>query len=336
MHQAGWWDIFLQPQIDTFMGVTQYATPPGNKMTWLWIIPLGHCTLNGFDFPGFEIAEPLSQSVELFRGNFSAPIFKYAKMLNIYVFGPVPAITGRGNYSAGNYYSSLDSWPVYNPVNYYAGPNGLLSTTAPMTNGSLTYTYNPNNPAPQLGGNNLYGPCGPNDESPNEQRSDYLIWNLGTGPVAQDMALCGQINATITVSSSAVDTDFIVYFNDVYPTGQSIPIRYGPVRMRWALSYNDTVPVMMNPGQMYTVTLSMWSTCYIINKGHSLRMTITSSKNPEISVNPNNGLPLSDGLVPPPLIIAQNTVYWGPGQQTYVTLPMVPLTALPPNPYIIL
>jgi len=243
----------------------------------------------------------------------------------------VPAIVGIGNYSAGNYYTSLDSWPVYNSVNYYVGANGLLSTTAPSSSGSLTYKYDPTNPAPQLGGNNLYGPCGPNDERPNEARSDYLIWNIAT-PFTQNTAICGEINATISVSSSAIDTDFIVYLTDVYPTGQSIPVRYGPVRMRWRDS--DTTPTMMNPGQIYTVTLSMWSTAYIFNAGHSMRMTITSSKNPEISVNPNNGLPLSDGLVPGTPIVAMNSVYWGPGQQSYVTLPFVPVSALPENPNI--
>jgi predicted acyl esterase len=333
LHQAGWWDIFLQPQIETFMGIVQYGASNVQNMTYLWIIPLGHCTLNGFDYPGFEVAEPMGQAVAMFKQNYSAPVFKYTKKLNFYVFGPVPSVVGRGNYTAGNYYTSLDSWPVYNSVNYYAGPNGLLSATAPSTTGSLTYKYDPSNPAPQLGGNNLFGPCGPNDERPNEARSDYLIWNLAS-PFTTETALCGEVNATITVSSSAVDTDFIVYINDVYPTGESIPVRYGPVRMRWRDS--DTTPSMMNPGQLYTVTLSMWSTAYIFNPGHSMRMTITSSKNPEISVNPNNGLPLSDGLVPGTPVIAMNSVYWGPGQHSYVTLPMVPVSALPVNPYIAL
>jgi len=328
MHQAGWWDIFQQPQIDTYMGTRQYASEDVRNLTILWIIPLGHCSLNGFDFPGFDIAAPLTQSVHLFTQNYTAPVWSYTKLMNFYVFGPVPAIVGRNNYT-GNYYTSMDDWPVYKIVNYYAGPNGLLSSNAPTTTGSLTYTYDPNNPAPQLGGNNLYGPCGPNPENSNEARSDYLIWNI-EAPFAVDTALCGEINATISVSSSAVDTDFIVFINDVYPTGQSIPVRYGPIRMRWR--DNDTVAVNMTVGQIYTVTLSMWSTAYIFNAGHSMRMTITSSKNPEISVNPNNGLPLSEGLVPPPLIVANNTVYWGPGQQSYVTLPFVPLSSLPVNP----
>jgi len=331
VHQAGWWDIFSQPQIATFEGTIQYCDPSVRNMTWLWIIPLGHCTLNGFDYPGWEIGDPQLMSVRVFQRNFTADVFSYTDRLNFYVFGPVPAIVGRGNYSAGNYYTSLPAWPSFNAVNYYASANGLLATTTPSTTGSLSYKYDPSNPAPQLGGNNLYGPCGPNDERKNEARSDYLIWNLAS-PFAQDTAICGSINATITVSSDAVDTDFIVSINDVYPTGESIPVRYGPVRMRWRDS--TTIPSMMTPGQHYTVNVDMWTTCYIFNKGHSMRLTITSSKSPEISVNPNNGLPLSQGLIPGTPVVAVNTVFWGPSQQTYVTLPFVPLSALPKNPNI--
>jgi predicted acyl esterase len=328
IHQAGWWDIFSQPQIDTFMGTITYGDPAIRKMSWLWIIPLGHCTLNGFDYPGWEIGDPQAMSVFLFKKNYTAPVFGYTKLMNFYVFGPVPAIVGRGNYSAGNYYTSVDSWPTPNLTRYYVSANGMLTTTAPTTAGSLSYKYDPSNPAPQLGGNNLYGPCGPNDERKNEALSDYLIWNIAQ-PFAQDTAICGQVTANITVSSSAVDTDFIVSVNDVYPTGESIPVRYGPVRMRWRDS--DMTPSMMTPGQKYTVSLDMWSTCYIFNKGHSMRITITSSKNPEISVNPNNGLPLSQGLVPGTPVVATNTVFWGSNQQSFVTLPFVPLSAIPKN-----
>jgi hypothetical protein len=332
IHQAGWWDIFQQPQISTFEGVITYGAPNIRNMTWLWVIPLGHCTLNGFDFPGFEIADPQVQSVELFKKNFSSPLWSYIDQLNFYVFGPVPAIVGRNNYT-GNYYTSLPQWPTFTPTLMYAGPNGILYPSAPTTQGSLTYTYNPNNPAPQLSGNNLYGPCGPNAENSNEARSDYLLWTT-TAPFTQDTAFVGHFYANITVTSTAVDTDFIVSINDVYPTGQSIPVRYGPVRMRWAISDSDMTPQMMTPGQMYTVYVDMWSMAYIFNAGHSMRLTITSSRNPEISVNPNNGLPLSDGLVPPPLIIANNTVFWGPGQQTVVVLPLVSLSQIPKNPKI--
>jgi len=326
VHQAGWWDIFSQPQINTMMGIMQYGDPSIKAFTWLWIIPLGHCTLNGFGYPGFDILDPQVMSVQVFKGNYSHPVFSYTSTLNLYVFGPVPEL--EKSYTVGNYYTSLASWPVPNNVNYYASANGMLTNVAPTTAGSRTYTYDPNNPAPQLGGNNLYGPCGPNDESANEKRSDYLLFNLSM-PFADNTAICGNVTGSMTVSSTAVDTDFILSINDVYPTGQSVPVRYGPVRMRWRC--DDMTPCMMTPGQKYTVSLDMWSTCYIFEKGHSMRMTITSSKNPEISVNPNNGQPLSNGLIPGTPVVAQNTVYWGTNQQTYVTLPFVPLSALPVN-----
>jgi len=47
------------------------------------------------------------------------------------------------------------------------------------------------------------------------------------------------------------------------------------------------------------------------------------------SVNPNNGKPLND--TSGPLIVARNTVFMGAASGSYVSLPVVPLTALPKN-----
>jgi len=68
---------------------------------------------------------------------------------------------------------------------------------------------------------------------------------------------------------------------------------------------------------------------FFFNAGHAIRVSITSSKSPEFSVNPNNGKPLND--TSGPLVIARNTVFMGLTGGSYVSLPIVPLSALPKN-----
>jgi len=123
-----------------------------------------------------------------------------------------------------------------------------------------------------------------------------------------------------------VDTDFVVSLNDVYPDGQSIQIRYGAVRMRWNDNpYNAT---LLTPGKIYTAQVDLWSTCFIMDAKHKLRVTVTSSSNPSYTVNPNNGLPLNETGT---ANVATNTVYQGGSVASYVEIPVVEVSSLPKN-----
>jgi hypothetical protein len=110
----------------------------------------------------------------------------------------------------------------------------------------------------------------------------------------------------------------------------SVNVRYGAIRMRWRDS--DNVTSMMVPGQAYQVTLDLWSTAYIFNVGHSIRVHITSSRVPEFTVNPNNGYPLVNTTGP--IIVAQNTIIQDPAKLSYITFPVVDLKDIPVNPKI--
>lgn len=329
--QAGWWDIFAQPQIDSYTGAYTYGSPK-DKM-WFWMIPLGHCTgddLSDFGYPKFEIADPQIMSIQVFKGNWSHPIFSYTNRLNFYVFGPVPKYYGNVTY-IGNYYTSLPDWPAYTATNYYLGDKQYLTTTAPTTSFNRTYTYDPKNPAPAIGANSLFSssPCGPRDQAKQvENRADVLTWT--SDALSAPLAITGKVTATISVASTAVDTDFMVSVTDVYPNGISSIVRYGAIRMKWR--QDPTTPVLMTPGQIYTVTVDMWSTSYIWQQGHQIRVIVTSSRSPEFTVNPNNGYPLND--TSGPIIVAQNTIVQGPSTLSYITLPVVDLKDIPENPKI--
>jgi len=43
VHYGGWWDIFQQPQINTFNGSVQGADITVRNRQYLFLEPLGHC-----------------------------------------------------------------------------------------------------------------------------------------------------------------------------------------------------------------------------------------------------------------------------------------------------
>jgi len=330
IHRAGWWDIFQQEMLNTYEGAVAEADPAVRDSQWLFVEPLGHCegSASDFGYPNYTINDWFTMSVALFEGNMSDPVFSRTSNLNFYVLGTVPKFVAKGTAITGNYWCSLKTWPTFVNTNYYINSDGTLSTTKPSTGGQLSYKYDPNNPVPTDGGNNLLvHPCGPQDQTKQvESRADVLKFTTTTA-LSQTMALCGHVTATIFVSSDQVDTDFYVSLTDVYPNGESVLIRYGALRMRWRDSDNTTS--LMKPGQVYMVTVDMWSVAYIFDAGHMIRVLVTSSNSPQFAPNPNNGHLLADS--DQPVYIANNTVYTGAAQASYVTLPIVDVNSLPKN-----
>ncbi len=45
----------------------------------------------------------------------------------------------------------------------------------------------------------------------------------------------------------------------------------------------------MRGGQIYLVTIDVWSTVYYLNEGHRVQVDISSSNYPRFSANPNTG-----------------------------------------------
>jgi len=235
--------------------------------------------------------------------------------------------------SAGNYLTSFEEWPERQQTSLYLGPNGTLDTTAPAA-ADISYVYDPSNPAPSYGGwifqaTNPLGEAAV-DQSPLSNRSDVLQFN--GEPLADDLAICGAISASLTVASSANDTDFIVRLVDQYPTGERFQIAEGIIRMRWRGNVHKPVP--MEPNASYPVEIDMWSACWVIRAGHRVGMDVTSSSSFMYLPNPNTGLPLEkDGVWPQggeiykgQNITATNAVLLGTSR---VLLPVVSQSDLP-------
>jgi putative CocE/NonD family hydrolase len=45
----------------------------------------------------------------------------------------------------------------------------------------------------------------------------------------------------------------------------------------------------LEPGQVYEISVDLWSTSLVFNKGHKIRVAVTSSNSPRFDPNPNTG-----------------------------------------------
>ena len=183
---------------------------------------------------------------------------------------------------------------------------------------SDSFIYDPANPVPSLGSQyQTYDFCGPHDRSDIQRRPDVLTFT--TDVLTEDMEITGPISATIWASSDAKDTDFTATLTDLEPDGKAIALCEGIVRARFRNGTEN--PEMMVPGEIYQFEIDMWNTSNNFNKGHRIRIEISSSNFPRYNRNLNSGNPIaSDSNIN----IANQTVYHGSKYPSYVNLPVIP------------
>src|SRR5262249_47896002 len=181
--------------------------------------------------------------------------------------------------------------------------------------------YDPMNPAPTVGGPlccdaKHYEP-GPRDQRGVENRDDVLIYS--TGPLDRDLETTGPVTVTLFVKSTAVDTDFTGKLVDVSPDGFAKDLTEGILRMR----YRDTQdhPTLMNPGQVYEITLDLWATSNVFLKGHVLRLEISSSNFPRFDRNLNTG---EDIKFARRFVSATNSIFHDAKDPSVLVLPVIP------------
>ncbi len=204
---------------------------------------------------------------------------------------------------------------------------------------STSFIFDPRNPVPTIGGNISSG----NEimlQGAWDQRGGEHIWNwqapiplsarndvlvFQSEPLAEDLEVTGEIAVKLWVSSSAVDTDFTAKLIDVYPPSPDFPggfdlnIGDGIVRARFreSLKYEK----LMEPGEIYELTIKLYPTSNVFKKGHRIRVDISSSNFPRFDLNPNTGEPLSDHRR---MITAVNTVYHDRDHPSHILLPVIP------------
>ena len=231
---------------------------------------------------------------------------------------------GRNEWEAGN------TWPPENvePMTMYLDSNGTANSvfgdgtlSMNIAGGSAadSYTYDPMNPVPSLGG----GVCcnrdaslgGSFDQRGIEARADVLVYTSEVLEHAIDVT--GFVRAKLYVSSDAKDTDFTVKLVDVHPDGTAYNVDDTIFRVRFREGYDREV--FMREGDIYELNPTAMSTSYEFSEGHRIRVEIASSKFPQYMRNLNTG---GNNYAETEGVISRNSVHHTAEHPSQITLPV--------------
>jgi putative CocE/NonD family hydrolase len=101
--------------------------------------------------------------------------------------------------------------------------------------------------------------------------------------MTEDIEVTGPVTLELWAKSSAVDTDFTAKLVDVAPDGFATNLADGILRMRYRDSQEK--PTLMNPDQIYKVSVDLSATSNVFKKGHLLRLDVSSSNFPRYDRN---------------------------------------------------
>jgi predicted acyl esterase len=313
---GGWYDIFLQGTIDSFVAIQEHGGPRARGRCRLVIAPIAHGPFNELKYPANvaklpRSADALSWFDHALCGKDNAVARE--KPVQYYVMGdPTDAA------APGNYWRAADSWPPPAAVTpFYLHPDGKLVRGAPPAgDGSRSYPYDPEKPVPTVGGQELFLDRGPKDQRKVESRPDVLVFT--TDVLDKPVEVTGRISAKLFISSDCSDTDFTVKLTDVYPDGRSMLVTDGIRRARYRRSFERED--FLKPGEVYELAVDLWSTSLVFNKGHRIRVDVSSSNAPRFEPNPNTGHAFRADKE---TRVATNTVCFSHDRPSHVLLPVV-------------
>lgn len=321
-HLGGWHDIFIEGTINGFVGLQHHGAAGARGKQKLLIGPWTHA--NWFETKQGELTFPPNSALTL-NGYLTETLLRWFDYwlqgkdtqimseppVRYYVMGAIEAG------APGNEWRNANDWPPSaQSTPFYFHENGDLTTEkSAITTAVRSYQYDPKNPMPTKGGRNLQIDAGPYDQRSTENRQDVLVFT--TPVLAQPVEVIGKITAKLWVASSAKDTDFMAKLTDVYPDGRSMLVGDGALRARHRYSLQQEN--FMTPDSVYECEVDLWSTAIIFNRGHRIRVAISSSNAPRFDPNPNTGRPLRADTV---TVVATNTVHLNANYPSHIVLPV--------------
>ncbi len=150
-----------------------------------------------------------------------------------------------------------------------------------------------------------------------EARQDVLVYT--SDPLSGPVDVAGWVKPVLFVSSEAKDTDFAVKLVDVAPDGTAYIIGDTILRARYrnGMDHDDR----MKPGETYRLDLTPMTTGIRFDKGHRIRVEVTSSDFPKFARNLNTG---GDNVSETQTVVARNVVHHAPGRASFLEFSVIP------------
>lgn len=291
---GGWFDIFLPQTLSSFRKLRSLgASEEARNFTRCVIEPLNHDGQTGEVDYGICRAGIITTRNRFMKNILTSPHtdpLPDQPILKLFIMG-------------SNRWLESDSWPLHGVRNtkFYLHSGGQANSAS--GDGSLdrispqsaelpdSFVYDPADPVPTCGGNNLgFFPSGQREQGAVEARDDVLVYT--SAPLEQDQDVIGEVHAVLYASSSAKDTDFTVKLVDVDPDGRAYNVCDGILRARYRNSIEREE--FLVPGEVAEFRISCWATGITFLKGHAIRVQVSSSNFPRFERNSNSGRSFSE------------------------------------------
>jgi putative CocE/NonD family hydrolase len=312
---GGWFDIFSQGSIRGYALLSKKgATEAARKQSNMMMGPWGHGSSPKFGDLEFPSGHVDTHALELRWYDFHLKGLKNGldqeAPVKLYVMG-------RNEWVLENEYPLART--QYKKM--FLQPGAKLSWNEPADDAKAdSYRYDPDNPVPSLGGNNCCGtptPAGPKDQRPLDSRGDILHYTSEF--LTEPVEVTGPVKVVLHAASDARDTDFVAKLIDVYPDGRALNMAEGIIRARYREGADK--PKLLEPGKVYEFTVEMPGTSVEFQRGHRIRVDVTSSHFPQFDRNPNTGDPFGTNAK---VKIAAQTVHHSKTYPSHVLLPVIP------------
>jgi putative CocE/NonD family hydrolase len=319
---TGWYDSVLQNTINNYLGMVHYGPEELRDKHRLivgpWIHNGVHRKVGDLDFgPDAEVElHPIElRWFDYWLKGIDNGILEEPRA---HVF-----VTGR------NKWRGEQEWPLLRgkETKYYFHSSGRanslfgdgsLSITPPSQETNDRFVYDPDDPVPTYGGGVIMKPdvSGPRDRRAIQRRDDVLVYTSST--LSDDTEVTGRILAKLYAASSTPDTDFTGALVDVRPDGYATLLASGNMRARYRNSFQTEE--LITPGRVYEYTIDLWSISHVFEKGHKIRVEISSSNFPWYDRNPNTGHKKGEDAE---LQKANQTIYHNNQYASHIILPLV-------------
>ena len=162
--------------------------------------------------------------------------------------------------------------------------DGRLEGAASGGAGSDTVLADPHNPVQSVGAALGADPVVADQRSV-EARQDVLVYS--TPVLEHGVAMVGDVDAVLHVSTDVPDADVFIKLVDVYPDGTAYNVAWSCVRLRYRGGYQHPTPV--EPGRIYEIRVSGMVTANYFGPGHQVRLEVAGSNFPLADRNWHTG-----------------------------------------------
>jgi putative CocE/NonD family hydrolase len=191
-----------------------------------------------------------------------------------------------------NTWQRYATWPPAEakPTTLFFQAGGKLGATPPREAGADAYVSDPQKPVPYRAklSQTIDEDYASDDQRFAARRPDVLVY--ATGELDADASIAGPVEASLWVTTTGSDADFVVKVVDVYPADHAeLPGYQQLVRaeiMRGKFRSGFDRPEAFKPGEPTLVRFTLPDVCHTFRTGHKLMVQVQSSWFPLVDRNP--------------------------------------------------